>query len=234
VGATSNLNYSIWNNAVVKTNGTTANGSGAIIISGTQQHQISGDIRGNTIGNGALGSGAFCGGGCNGITVDHNDISAGGGGRHDATIVGNDIRNVDSSAIRVVIGQKSRGNVTITGNRIRDPHVGASTTFSGIYVQGGIVLADPSCLTATIGGTFNPGGWPSSSANAMNSIEGSWDPMGSQSEIFVWRKGGTLNIPGGGAPFDAFIAARNSIPDATGADVTTVGALSSGLSCPGD
>jgi VCBS repeat-containing protein len=232
VGATSNLNYSIWNNAVVKTNGTTANGSGAIIISGTQQHQISGDIRGNTIGNGALGSGAFCGGGCNGITVDHNDISAGGGGRHDATIVGNDIRNVDSSAIRVVIGQKSRGNVTITGNRIRDPHVGASTTFSGIYVQGGIVLADPSCLTATIGGTFNPGGWPSSSANAMNSIEGSWDPMGSQSEIFVWRKGGTLNIPGGGAPFDAFIAARNSIPDATGADVTTVGALSSGLSCP--
>jgi VCBS repeat-containing protein len=233
VGSTSNLNYTIWNNTVVKTNGSAAAGSGAIIVSGTQQHQISGDIRSNTIGNGAAGSGAYCGGGCNGITVDHNDISAGGGGRHDVTIVGNDVRNVDSSGIRVLIGQKSRGNVVVTGNRVRDPHnAGGVTTFSGIYVQGGIIAADTSCLAATIGGTTNPGAWPSTSANAMNSVEGSWDPLGSQSEIFIWRKGGTLNVPGSSAPVATYVAARNNIPDATGADVTELGAIGSAATCP--
>jgi VCBS repeat-containing protein len=233
VGTTSNLNYTIWNNTVVKTNGTAANGSGAIIISGTQQHQISGDIRSNTIGNGTAGSGAFCGGGCNGITVDHNDISASGGGRHDVTIVGNDVRNVDSSGIRVVIGQKSKGNVVVTGNRVRDPHnAGGVTAFAGIYVQGGIVVADTSCLAATIGGTTNPGAWPSTSANAMNSVEGSWDPLGSQSEIVIWRKGGTLNVPGSSAPVATYVGARNNIPDATGADVTELGTIGAGASCP--
>jgi hypothetical protein len=57
VGTTSNLNYNIWNNTVVKTDLQTNNGSGAIIVSGTQQHQINGDIRSNTIGNGTPGSG---------------------------------------------------------------------------------------------------------------------------------------------------------------------------------
>src|SRR5262249_43623658 len=85
------LTYTIWNNTTV----TGANsGSGAIIVSGTQQHQISGDIRSNTVGNGTAGSGAVCGGGCNGISIDHNDNSAGGGGRHDVTIIGNTVRNV--------------------------------------------------------------------------------------------------------------------------------------------
>jgi hypothetical protein len=233
VGSTSNLNYTIWNNTVVKTNGTAGAGSGAIIVSGTQQHQISGDIRSNTIGNGTAGSGAYCGGGCNGITVDHNDISAGGGGRHDVTIVGNDVRNVDSSGIRVVIGQKSKGNVVVTGNRVRDPHnAGGVTTFSGIYVQGGIDGSSTSCLAATIGGTTNPGSWPSTSANAMNSIEGAWDPSGFTSEIFIWRKGGTLNIPGSSAPVDSYVAARNNIPDATGPDVTVSGTIGSAASCP--
>ena len=112
------LNYTIWDNTTT----TGANsGSGAIIASGTQQHQISGDIRGNIIGNASANSGAVCGGGCNGITVDSNDISAGGGGRHDVTIVGNTVRNVDSTAIRAVIGRKSKGNIVITGNLVEDP-----------------------------------------------------------------------------------------------------------------
>ncbi len=237
VGATSTLNYTIWNNTVVKTDLQTNNGSGAIIVSGTQQHQISGDIRGNTIGNGTAGSGAFCGGGCNGITVDHNDISAAGGGRHDVTIIGNTVRNVDSTGIRAVIGQKSKGNITITGNLIQDPD---GATFSAIYVQGGIVAADPSCIAATIGGTVTPGAWPSTTANAMNRIVGSWDPAGFQSEIFVWRKnttGGTFNIPGlvGSTNADVvtFLGARNSIPDATGADVTASGGpFGNTASCP--
>jgi hypothetical protein len=233
VGTQGTLNYTIWNNTVVKTNGTAANGSGAIIVSGTQQHQISGDIRGNTIGNGTAGSGAYCAGGCNGITVDSNDISAGGGGRHDVTIIGNDVRNVDSSGIRVVIGQKSKGNVVVTGNRVRDPHnAGGVTTFSGIYVQGGIDASSTSCVAATLGGTTNPGAWPSQAANAMNSIEGAWDPTGFTSEIFIWRKGGTLNIPGSSAPVDAYVGARNNIPDATGPDVTVSGTIGSAGTCP--
>ncbi len=237
VGATSNLNYTIWNNTVLKTDLQTNTGSGAIIVSGTQQHQISGDIRSNTIGNGTAGSGAFCGGGCNGITVDSNDISAGGGGRHDVTIVGNTVRNVDSSGIRVVIGQKSKGNVVITGNLVRDPDNAPATTFAAIYAQGGIDASSTSCLAATIGGTVNPGSWPSTTANAMNQIIGGWDPSGFQSEIFIWRKGGTFNIPGlvGSTNADVvtFVSARNNISDATGADVTASGGpFGSGASCP--
>src|SRR5207247_1794000 len=61
VGATSTLDYAIWNNTTI----TGANsGSGAIIVSATQQHQLTGDIRGNVIGDGTAGSGAKCGGGC--------------------------------------------------------------------------------------------------------------------------------------------------------------------------
>src|SRR5262245_39077975 len=57
VGATSTLTYTIWNNTTL----TGANsGSSAIVVGGTQQHQINGDIRGNTIGDATVGSGAKC------------------------------------------------------------------------------------------------------------------------------------------------------------------------------
>jgi hypothetical protein len=151
--------------------------------------------------------------------------------------VGNTVRNVDSSGIRVVIGQKSKGNVVITGNLVRDPDNAPATTFSGIYVQGGIDATSTSCLAATIGGTVNPGAWPSTTANAMNEILGGWDPSGFQSEIFIWRKGGTFNIPGlvgtTNANVVTHVSARNDIPDATGPDVTATGApFGSGASCP--
>ena len=131
-----------------------------------------------------------------------------------------------------MIGRKSKGNIVITGNLVQDPDDTGGGTFAGISVQGGIVVADTSCVAATIGGLTNPGAWPSQTANAMNEILGRWGFNGFEAEIFVQQKGGTLNIPGGSVPFATFINNRNNIPDANGADVMTLGTLSGGVSCP--
>jgi uncharacterized repeat protein (TIGR01451 family) len=229
VGTTSSLNYTVQNNTVVTG---ALSGSGGIIAGGTQQHQMSGLIQGNTIGtSGVAGSGAKCGGGCTGITVNSSDISASGGGRHDASIIGNTIQRVDASGIFVVIGRKTSGNITITGNLVREPDNIPVATFAGISVQGGIVPADPCCITATIGGSVTPASYPSTTANAKNRIEGAWDPSGFQSEIFAQRKGGTYNLPGLSGAADAFISGNNDIVDNTGPKVTASGTFSNGTSC---
>jgi VCBS repeat-containing protein len=225
VGTTSNATYTIENNTV--TTGALSS-SAAIVATATQQHNLDGIIRGNTVGtSGVPGSGAVCGGGCNGITVDHQGSGA---GSHDVQIIGNTVQRVDSSGIRALILGAAKGNIVITGNLVREPD---GATFSAIYVQGGTAAASTSCVTATIGGTVTPGGYPSQTPDARNQIIGAWDPLGFQSEIFVWRKGGTFNIPGLVGAADAWIGARNDIGDATGPDVTISGTpFGSAASCP--
>jgi hypothetical protein len=192
----------------------------------------SGTISGNTIGSSAVGSGAVCGGGCSGIVVAQRD-----GGTVSVNITGNTIRHTDAQGIQITGGNSYAGNpgkvvATITGNLIKDPDGGV---LAGIHVQAGTQSGDTNCLEATIGGTTNPGVWPSTAANAMNRIEGNWDPttaptFSAGNEIFIWRRfTSTLNIPGyTGA---AFVTARNSFNSADGTSVGTSGTISSG-SCP--
>ena len=123
------------------------------------------------------------------------------GGTVTVDIIGNTIRHVDVHGIRITSGNSYAGNpgkvvTTITGNRISDPD---GPVLEAINVHSGKVAADAVCLQATIGGTFNPGVWPSSTAGAMNRIEGNWDPTpgGIGGEIFVWETGtSTLAVPG--------------------------------------
>jgi hypothetical protein len=191
-----------------------------------------GTISGNTIGSGAVGSGATCGGGCSGIVVAQRD-----GGTVNVNITGNTIRHTDAQGVQITGGNSYVGNAgkvvaTITGNLIKDPDGGV---LAAIHVQAGTQSGDTNCLEATVGGTTNPGAWPSTAANAMNRIEGNWDPttaptFSAGNEIFIWRRfTSTLNIPGyTGAPF---VTARNSFNSADGTSVGTSGTISSG-SCP--
>jgi hypothetical protein len=221
VGAVSSLNYTIENNTVVAG---ALTGSGAIITSATQGHGLTGMIRNNIIGtSGVANSGAVCNS-CNGISVDHD-----GFGRHDVSIIGNTVQRVKSVGIYYQVADAS-ANVVITGNLVREPE---GNPASGIYVQSGTVAADNGCVAVTLGGTIN-GPFPSTSANQMNSVQGAWDPAGFQSEIMLFRRFATvMNLPGLAGAADAWVAARNSIPDGTGPDVTAVNnPFGSAASCP--
>jgi hypothetical protein len=194
----------------------------------------SGTISGNTIGSAAAGSGASCGGGCSGIMAAQRD-----GGTMTLNIFNNTIRHVDAQGIQITGGNSFAGNAgklvaTVTGNLIKDPD-NTVGTLAAIHVQAGTQSGDTNCMQATIGGTVNPGAWPSSSANAMNSIEGNWDlttapTFSAGNEIFIWRRfTSTLNIPG--YTGTAFVSGRNSFNSSDGSSVGASGTISNGT-CP--
>lgn len=233
-GSQGTLTYNLWNNTVVKSNGTTANGSGAIIASGTQNHRMTGDIRGNTIGNANIGSGAFCGGACNGITVDQNDISNGGGGQN-VTIIGNTIQHVDGTAISAGFGANSKSNVTITGNLLQNPDNSVNgngvNTFAGIYAH---IISNGNantCLAATIGGGTVTGSWPSLTAGAPNRLVGAWGGPGDFG-IFVWQRlSATFKLPGFSGGATAWVQGRNSFSGVTN-PAFAGSTFGNGASCP--
>ena len=123
-------------------------GSGAINLKTDNGGTLTGDVTSNLIGNGAVGSGAVCGGGCSGL------INQRQGGSLTANIVGNTIRHVDSSAIFFSGGQDSgfgagKMNVVITGNLIQDPDGAAPA--QAIAGLSGIISGDANCVAANPG-----------------------------------------------------------------------------------
>lgn len=226
-GATGALSGS---NAInIKTDNADLAGAGSIAI---------GNISSNTIGNNNISSGAVCGGGCSGISVHQRH-----GGTLTANIVGNTIRHVDANGIYITGGSSMSGdggklNVVVTGNLIKDPDtVLGVPPLNAINIQSGVVNTDSNCVTATIGGLTNPGTFPSTTANAMNRIEGNWDPTpaGIGNEIFLWERfaATVFNLPGLSGGAAAWVSARNSITSADGTSVAVSGTFGNAAVCPG-
>jgi methionine-rich copper-binding protein CopC len=210
-------------------------GSGAISVKTDGNSTMTATIQNNRIGNASVGSGAACGGGCVGIFVNPRQ-----GGFMDLQIIGNTIQHVDARAISVDTGELHSGvwgkaDVVITGNLIRLPD--APDPLQAINLTAGIGEAgEASCLAATVGGTVNPGVWPSTAANAMNRIEGDWAASITGNELRLRRRAGnTFHLPGlVGDPL-AWITARNSVTSANGTNFAIVndagGSFTSGLTC---
>jgi putative cofactor-binding repeat protein len=203
-------------------------GSGAMSVKTDGGSAMTASIRNNRIGSAAVGSGAVCGGGCNGIFVNPRQ-----GGFMDLEIVGNIIEHVDSAAIFVQAGEESGGiyakaDVVITGNLIRNPDgvspLQAIAMIAGVSSE---TNGSSTCLAATLGGTVNPGVWPSTTANAMNRIEGNWDPTsggGAGNEVFNWRRfTNTFHLPGLSGDPTAWVTARNSFNSGDGTSVFSFG-----------
>lgn len=184
-------------------------------------------ISGNTVGD-AVTPGCT---GCNGIFANS---------RHGTTInmnvIGNTFRHINGSAVYVSDGEDANGrtgkfNTVITGNLMKDPDVASAPA---VQIRSGVTSgppADAGCVTATIGGTVNPGTWPSQTANAMNRIEGDWN-LSSGVEIFLFRRfNTTLNIPAyDGSGIDAWMKARNSMTS-PGINASAVSIISGGATC---
>jgi putative cofactor-binding repeat protein len=210
-------------------------GSGAISVKTDGGSEMTASIRNNRIGNASVGSGAACGGGCNGIFVNPRQ-----GGFMNLEIVGNIIEHVDSAAIFVQPGEQSGGvyakaDVVITGNLIRNPD--GSFPLQAIAMIAGVsaeTSGSSTCLAATIGGTVNPGAWPSTTANAMNRVEGNWDPTsggGAGNEVFTWRRfTNTFHLPGLSGDPTAWVTTRNSFTSSDGTSVFSLGGSFTGLS----
>jgi putative cofactor-binding repeat protein len=218
-------------NTTIEDNDTATGGfsvSGAMAVKTDGASNMTGVIRNNRIGNAAVGSGGTCGGACNGLFINPRQ-----GGFMDLEVVGNTIEHVDGSGIFVQPGEQSGGiyakaDIVITGNLIRNPD-GAAPLQAITLVAG--VSSDPAnsttCLAATVGGTVNPGAWPSTTANAMNRIEGNWDPTaggGAGNEMFFWRRfTSTFHLPGFSGDPTAWVTARNSFTSADGTSVFLFG-----------
>jgi hypothetical protein len=135
--------------------GNTARGASGPAIS-LHTRTTSGSARGiiadNTIGvAGVAGSGSKCGS-CSGIAV-----LATRGGRVEATIRGNTIRQVDGYGIRVNARGTAALSVTIVGNTIAEPH--GADVLSAIALQAGAVKADTARLCADVSGNRISGNW---------------------------------------------------------------------------
>jgi hypothetical protein len=235
------LNFNVTNSTVSNTNGTVVQASlssttnstlqGNVITAGSNttagvislksdgQGSMNVSVIGNTIGtNGVADSGTGCDG-CNGLFINPRF-----GGNNTINVIGNTIQNVDGSAIVFGQGENFGGvhpnaHLKITGNLIRQPGSFASANRIAIQVTNGVTSgppADAGCLRAEIGGTVNPGTWPSQTADAMNRIEGDWNTAASGGEIFLWQRFSTVfRVPSYAAPTNTFMNARNVITSST-------------------
>ena len=140
-------------------------------------------------------------------------------------IVGNTIRHVRQSAIMVLPGQAHLGvwpkvDVVITGNLIQDPEPSPADPLSAISIEAGVSASDATCIAATIGGTVDPGAWPSLTANAMNRIIGDWGQSGANQEMLLdqilptvtFRIPGLFGWCGGGSSMRATRSAASIRP----------------------
>ena len=210
------------------------NSSHGIAIKTDSAGIASGSLISNTIGNNNVGSGAVCGGGCNGINADARNTSS-----LTVAIRGNTIRHVDQNGIQIRGGEGSSSvNATITGNLIKDPD-NTSGTLAGIFGDSGVLSSDTNCLTAHIGGlTAYPGAPISTAGEIQNRIEGAWGTSG----IRVLKRFGAgappepvFNLPGyDGSGVNIWIQNRNSF-SGVGTTVTnnpgSGGAFTGALTC---
>ncbi len=230
------VTYSVQNNTMVAG---VLSGSGAINVKTDNGGDASGDITSNTIGNNSVGSGAACGGGCSGMFINQRQ-----GGTLNTNVIGNTIRHVDASGISASGGQDSsfgagKFNLVISGNLIQDPDGAAPA--QAISLVSGVISGDLNCLTATVGGTVVPGAYPSTTPNAKNQINGSWDPppgsLGNEIILFRSISTATFNLPGlAGSTASAaatFVAGNNDITDSNGTKVSASGTFGNAAVCSG-
>ncbi|HEX9985548.1 MAG TPA: Ig-like domain-containing protein [Thermoanaerobaculia bacterium] len=143
------LNVTITNNITTGNSatafGVTRNSAGTGVVNAT--------ITGNTVGTiGVPNSGAVCGGGCGGVSLQASGTNA-----FNALVANNAIREVDSIGIRALANQGSSAmNLTITNNQVTNPVAGA---LFGINVQSGSLAADTTAVCASITGNTVTGGW---------------------------------------------------------------------------
>jgi hypothetical protein len=141
----------------VTNNNTTFNQSNAINVTRNAgaTGAVDATVTGNAVGTlGVPGSGASCGGGCNGIQV-----VAAGSNAFNLLLSANTVRQVDSTGIRVFAQQGSSSlNATITNNIVDDPTLPDASV--GIQVQSGAVAADTTAVCASITGNTVAGGFP--------------------------------------------------------------------------
>lgn len=203
----------------VTNNTTTFNQSNAInvIRSAPSAGAVDATVTGNVIGTlGVPGSGAACGGGCNGIQV-----TAIGSNTFNLLLSANTVRQIDSTGIRVFAQQGSSSlNATITNNLVEDPSLPDASI--GIHVQSGAVSADTTAVCASITGNTVTGGYPI--------------------DIFVRNNsaGSTFRLPGyagSGTDLTAvqnFILANNTVTTVLAQRKTTVPAnqFTGGAACP--
>ena len=173
-------------------------GTSAMNITTTSGGNLDATVRSNRIGNTNANSGALCNS-CNGIIVLPRE-----GGSMQLNIVGNTIRHVRQSAIMVLPGQAHLGvwpkvDVVITGNLIQDPEPSPADPLSAISIEAGVSASDATCIAATIGGTVDPGAWPSLTANAMNRIIGDWGQSGANQEMLLRSDPADRHVPDTGA-----------------------------------
>ena len=145
--------------------------STALNVHSSASKASQGHIAKNVIGvSGKSGSGAVCGGGCNGISV-----TSIGGGASNAVISGNTVQQVDGGGIQVRAGGNGTLAVRIAGNIIREP--AGPDTLHAISVMAGMKRNDSAALCAEIGG---PG-------DLANTISGAWNASGGGTSIALMK-----------------------------------------------
>lgn len=161
------LAYRIAGNTIANSTST------AINVHGTTSGAISGAITRNLIGvQGESGSGAVCGGGCNGIT-----LTAMGRGSSAAIISGNTIQQIDGNGILARASGDATLRVQVAGNVIREP-VGSDALYA-IALMAGSRSADRAYICGEIGGD----------GDRANMIAGSWNTAGGGGAIGIMRRG---------------------------------------------
>jgi len=203
----------------ITNNSTTFNQSNAInvIRSAGAPGAVDATVTGNSVGTlGVPGSGASCGGGCNGIQV-----VAAGSNTFNLLLSANTVRQIDNTGIRVIAQQGSSTlNATVTNNIVDDPSLPDASI--GIQVQSGALSADTTAVCASITGNTVAGGFPI--------------------DIFVRNNsaGSTFRLPGYlglGTDLTAvqnFILANNTVTTVVAQRKTTAPAnqYSGGAACP--
>ena len=191
----STLVYRIENNKI------SGSASTALNVHTASSVATRGEIARNVIGvSGKSGSGAVCGGGCNGISV-----TSIGGGASSAVIAGNTVQQVDGAGIQVRAGGNGSLAVRIAGNIVREPS--GADTLHAISVMAGLRRTDSAAVCAEVGG---PG-------DLANTITGAWNAAGGGASISLMKMydrtrlsiadyaGGATNADG----LSRFVAGRN-------------------------
>jgi hypothetical protein len=205
---------------VYRIEGNTIEGSAstALNVHSSTSGTTHGDVAKNVIGvHGRNGSGAVCGGGCNGISV-----SSIGRGVASAVIAGNTIQQVDGGGIQARAGGDGSLAVRIAGNIVREP-AGADTV-QAIAVMAGMKRSDSAAVCVEVGG---PG-------ELANTVSGAWNTAGGGTSIALMKlfDRATLSIADyAGAPANTsglakFVAGRNhagAVEAALGSGLTLSG-----------